>query len=104
MSIGAEAQLLVFDTTAYKQIRGTAMGTKMAPAFAGLFMADLEEEFWNKKQSNPQFGGGTLMMFSAYRDSFGDFMTRRNSFHHTLKFTHEISDESVIFLGHKTSL
>ena len=29
----------------YKQLRGTAIGTKMAPSYAVLFMGKLEEEF-----------------------------------------------------------
>ena len=33
-----------FADSMYHQIQGTAMGTKMAPAYANLFMAELEEE------------------------------------------------------------
>ena len=36
-----------FDKT-YKQIRGTAIGTKFAPPYAVLFMAALEEKILNK--------------------------------------------------------
>ena len=34
-----------FNGDFYRQIKGTAMGTKMAPAYAGLFMADFEQRF-----------------------------------------------------------
>ena len=29
----------------FAQVKGTAMGIKMAPAYAGLFMAQMEEDF-----------------------------------------------------------
>jgi hypothetical protein len=32
-----------FDANHYLQINGTAMGTKMAPSYANIFMGDLEE-------------------------------------------------------------
>ena len=32
------------NTSFYKQLRGTAIGTKMAPPYAILFMGDLEEK------------------------------------------------------------
>ena len=34
-----------FHDTCYKQIQGTAMGTKMAPAHTGIYMASLEGPF-----------------------------------------------------------
>ena len=41
-----------FDKT-YKQIRGTAIGTKFAPPYAVLFMAALEEKILNKVKKKP---------------------------------------------------
>ena len=35
------------------QIHGTAMGTKMAVAFANIFMAKVETEILNQSASNP---------------------------------------------------
>jgi hypothetical protein len=34
---------LTFEGNHYLQINGTAMGTKMAPPYANIFMGDLEE-------------------------------------------------------------
>jgi hypothetical protein len=34
---------LTFDGNHYLQINGTAMGTKIAPSYANIFMGDLEE-------------------------------------------------------------
>ena len=37
-----------FSDKAYKQIRGTAIGTKLAPPYAVFFMAALEEKILSK--------------------------------------------------------
>ena len=42
----------LFDKT-YKQIRGTAIGTKFAPPYAVFFMAALEEKILNKVKKKP---------------------------------------------------
>lgn len=42
-----------FNSKIYKQVRGTAMGTKMAPSYANLFMADLEQESLEKMSKKP---------------------------------------------------
>ena len=39
--------LFEFDQKAFKQVRGTAIGTTFAPPYAILFMADLEEKILN---------------------------------------------------------
>lgn len=38
----------VFNNTHYEQIKGTAMGTKMAPTYATLTLRFLEEHLYNK--------------------------------------------------------
>ena len=42
-----------FSDKTYKQIRGTAIGTKFAPPYAVLFMAALEEKILNKVKKKP---------------------------------------------------
>ena len=37
----------------YQQIRGTAMGTRTAPSYANLFMANLEEQLLSKYPTKP---------------------------------------------------
>ena len=39
--------LVLINEQFYLQIQGTAMGTKMAPAYANLFMGKLEEHLIN---------------------------------------------------------
>ena len=45
----------VFDDHSYLQTRGTAMGTKMAPCFANLFMASIEQTFIDNSPLTPLF-------------------------------------------------
>ena len=42
-----------FDQKTFKQVRGTAIGTKFAPPYAILFMADLEEKILNAFEEKP---------------------------------------------------
>ena len=42
-----------FDQKTFKKVRGTAAGTKFAPPYATLFMADLEEKIPNAFQEKP---------------------------------------------------
>ena len=39
-----------FDEKTFKQVRGTAIGSKFAPPYANLFMADLEEKILNASE------------------------------------------------------
>ena len=42
-----------FHTHIYKQIQGTAMGTKMAPSYANIFMDSLERRFLESEPLQP---------------------------------------------------
>ena len=45
----------VFDGKFYKQLQGTAMGTKLAPAYANIFMAKLEHNILSHAPLKPSF-------------------------------------------------
>ena len=47
----------------FKQIQGTAIGTKMAPPYAILFMSELEETFLAYSPLNLLYGGVILTMY-----------------------------------------
>lgn len=78
------------------------MGTKMAPAFAGIFMADIEEEFLEQERIQPlawwRYIDDILCIWPSDRESLDHFLHRLNDFHHTLSFTHTTSETSVSFL------
>ena len=48
-----------FDNNYYIQLHGTAMGTRMATAYANLFIGDLEKKLLASLHSNCSFGGRT---------------------------------------------
>ena len=51
-----------FNNQRFLQIHGTAMGTRMAPSYANLFMGTLEKSAIENALSNLTSGGGLLMI------------------------------------------
>ena len=87
-----------FNGKDYLQTHGTAMGTKMAVAFANIFMAKIEKEILRQSTTKPMFWkrfiDDVISMWKTSRD-------KTNSFHPTIKFTAEISETETIFLDTK---
>ena len=92
-----------FSGEIFKQIYGVAMGTKMGPNYANLFVGYVEEQIFN------QFDGPKTELFGRYiddclgatsctKEELERFIGFVNSFHPALKFTWEISETSVTFL------
>ena len=48
-----ENNIFEHNTFFYKQLRGTAIGTKMAPPYAIIFMGDLEEKLLKDCDKKP---------------------------------------------------
>ena len=56
-----------FDNKFYKEIQGTAMGTKLAPAHASIFMGRLEHRILYHASLKPTFYISTLLTtYSCY--------------------------------------
>ena len=91
-----------FDDTMYHQVQGTAMGTKMAPAYANLFMAELEEKLLENSPTDPllwkRFIDDILCIWPGSKESLKEFMDQINKAHPTIKFTYECSNTSIDFL------
>ena len=92
-----------FSGEIFKQINGVAMGAKMGPNYANLFVGYVEEQIFN------QFDGPKPELFGRYiddclgatsctKEELERFIGFVNSFHPALKFTWEISEASVNFL------
>ena len=107
----------VFDDHNYLKASGTAMGTKMAPCFAYIFMASIEQTFIDNSPLTPlfyvRFIDDICMIWTHGSEELEKFTTRANSTHPSMKFTTDISSTSVLFLdvlvcvtetGMKTSL
>ena len=99
----------IWDGKLYTQREGTAIGTRAAPTFAGLFMGDLEEamlEEWSllDAAANPQdwwrFIDDCLFWWVGTPGDLLIFINFVNSFHPSIKFTCEFNFETraVVFL------
>lgn len=84
------------------QKEGTSMGTRMAPPYANLFMARLEETilkshchhllFWKR------FIDDIFFIFQGTREELSSFMNFMNTIHKSIKFTFDISRNNISFL------
>ena len=78
------------------------MGSSMAPTYASLFMGKLENDFIEQCSLKPttwlHFLDDIFMIWDHSLAELEDFISRLNSFHPTIKFTHTVSETSVSFL------
>ena len=86
----------------YHQIQGTAMGTKTAPAYANLFMAELEEQLLSNYPTEPilwkRYIDDVLCIWPGPPEDLAKFINYLNRMHPSIKFTYECSHTSVDFL------
>ena len=91
-----------FNNLYFKQIHGTAMGTKLAPAYANTFMGDLENNFLKTQHFKPiyyrRFIDDIFMIWPHPIEELKHFIDRMNNIHHSIKFTYEHSSSTVTFL------
>ena len=91
-----------FNKKYYLQIQGMAMGTKMAPAYANLFMGKLEETLINLGKPHiliwKHFINNIFLIPTGSETEFETYMTNINRIHNTIKFTHEINPNELTFL------
>ena len=94
--------ILEFDEKTFKQVRGTATGTKFAAPYAILFMADLEEKNLNAFEEKFmiwwRYIDDIVFIWEHGEESLKKFLNKLNSFHPTIKFTTEYSKETINFL------
>ena len=86
----------------FKQKQGTAIGTKMAPPYAILFMSDLEDEFLKNSPLKPfvwwRYIDDIFMIWQHGEAKLQEFLKNLNSCHPTIKFTADHSPEKINFL------
>ena len=91
-----------FDGQVYQQIQGTAVGTRMAPSYANLFMDRFERAFLAQEPILPlvwkRYIDDILCIWPGTRSELDSFLDRLNKAHRTLRFTWSISDERIEFL------
>ena len=82
------------------------MGTKVAVAFANIFIARIEKQilsqswikplFWRKRYIDDVFS-----LWNTSLDKIESFVEKANNFHSTTKFTAEMSETGFMFLDTK---
>ena len=86
----------------YIQIHGTAMGTRMAPSGACLFMDRLEEDLLLSTSHKPliwlRYIDDIFLIWTHGQQELDNFITLANTRHPTIKFTSEQSNDSISFL------
>ena len=98
-----------FATSYYKQINGVAMGTKMGPSYANLFVGYIEQKVFNqyngpKPELYRRYIDDCVGATSSTREELNQLITAVNSFHPALKYSWEISNTSLAFLDIKVSV
>ena len=92
----------VFNDEHFLQQHGTAMGTRMAPAFANLFMGEFEKNAISGYADKPylwyRYIDDIFMVWTQGEDKLNNFITYLNNIHPTIKFTSEHSTTSIPFL------
>ena len=94
----------LFNNQHYLQTQGTAMGTRMAPSYANIFMASLEKRMLLHSPHNLlpliwlRFIDDIFMLWTHGSPSLTTFLQHINTFHPTIKFTHQQSHNSINFL------
>ena len=91
-----------FNGKNYLQTHGTAMGTKMAVAFANIFMASIEKEILRRSVNKPltwkMFIDDVFCLWDTNKEEIEHFVEQANSYHPTIKFTAEVSQLETTFL------
>ena len=97
-----------FSDKTYKQICGTAIGTKFAPPYTVLFMAALEEKILSKVKKKPsvwwRYINDIFFIWELGEESLKEFINEIYSFHRTMKFTADWSTEKVNILDAEVTL
>ena len=88
--------------TYFKQLNGTAIGTKFAPPYAILFMGYFEDKFLNSLVEKSfvwwHYIDDIFMIWQQGEEKLTEFLKILNSCHPTIKFTAEYSVDKVNFL------
>ena len=91
-----------FNGKNYLQTHGTAMGTKMAVAFANIFMSAVETRLISQNPTKPlvwkRYIDDIFSLWDKNKEEIGSFVELANNHHPTIKFTADISETEITFL------
>ena len=91
-----------FNGKHYVQALGTAIGTRMAPSYANIFMDKLERELISSAEVKPhtwwRYIDDIFIIWTEGEKKLKEFIEYLNNAHHTIKFTSKWSREEIEFL------
>ena len=91
-----------FNDNFYLQKQGTAIGTKMAPSYAVLFMDAIESAFLDSVAQKPliwwRYIDDIFLVWEHGENTLIDFIAELNAFHPSVKFTSEWSKKCINYL------
>ena len=97
-----------FNSECFLQTSGTAIGTKMAPAYANIVMSIFERNLLTGSCNKPlvwfRYIDDIFAIWTYGEDKFNDFMLYINSIHSSFQFTCNYSKECVQFLDVSVSV
>ena len=99
---------IVLTNNTFRQINGTAMGTKMAPSYANLFLGSFEQKALAAVAHPPliwwHYIDDLFLLWTHGEEKLNDFITYLNNLHPTIKFTSSFSYNKIPFLDVKVML
>ena len=100
--------IFTFGKKTLKQKRGTAIGTKFAPPYSILFMAELEEKIIKESEYKPYlwwwYIDDIFFLWEHGENKLKSFLGKINEVHLTIKLTAEWSKAYISFLDVTVSL
>ena len=94
--------LFELDSIYCKQLQGTAMGTKLALAYANTFIGQLEHNILSHTSLKPSFYkrfiDDILILWPPSEADLKTFLLSFNDFHPSIKFTFEYNKNRITFL------
>ena len=91
-----------FNNKLYRQTQGTAMGTRMAPTYANIFMKYIELQLIETSPRKPEmwlrFIDDILMIWNHGKEALEQFKELANNIHPTIKFSFDSNENEVAFL------
>ena len=91
-----------FSNKYFIQTSGTAIGTKLAPGYANLFLSIFERNMLNQYPIKPsiwlRYVDDIFMIWNDSEDKLKDFLAYINTVHPAIQFTHAHSFKYVTFL------
>ena len=91
-----------FNRRIYRQIQGTAMGTRMAPSYANIFMKYVEIQLIDTSPKKLtlwlRFIDDIFMIWGHGKQALEDFKHLANTIHPAIKFSFNSNEQEIPFL------